>query len=518
MDDAWRIAPVCIILSAMRPATRLRLSRWHRAVGLFATVPIVGWIVSSFVLHGVGLALPNGLQGVYELEPHHARSVALESPSLLAPDSVLALVEADGLERIHWLRLDVLGGVPAYVVKPGPFDLERTYDARTGARLDPLSDEMIRAIADDHLTGTSVAHLGEGDEFNRYYTVDRVPAVAVEMEGEQPSELVFNRASGRILRRTDPMAEAFHTAYLSVHVWQWGDALRLFTSILYGLVGSALLLVGLGYTLWWTRREARRRWTDAVRPARRLHARLAPVAGLLLATQMLVGAYLWFNLGLIEPRFRGQGSFAEEWRGGIAVTESLATPAEIARAAGVDAGATRPVQRYEWRAIGDRRFLIAYPTRNANGILIDAGDGEVLKRLSPEVAALAGAEVVHGIAAAPPVESTEYWMDFNARVPTYRFRFTDPDDTDVHISQVTGEVVQRRPAIWRAFGPFLAYHTFGFTGNPWLDTILLTALQLVILVMVVTGWRMALRDTSRTSGRSAGTEPGARSSPSAGIP
>ena len=97
------------------------------------------------------------------------------------------------------------------------------------------------------------------------------------------------------------------------------------------------------------------------------------------------------------------------------------------------------------------------------------------------------------------VESTEYWMDFNARVPTYRFRFSDPDDTDVHISQTTGEVVQRRPAIWRAFGPFLAYHTFGFTGNAWFDTVLLTALQLSILVMVFSGWRLALRERNRRS-------------------
>jgi hypothetical protein len=515
---------------SMQPATRLRLSRSHRIVGLVATVPIIGWIVSSFVLHGVALTLPNGLQGVYELEPMHAEPVVLEDDALIAPDDVLAALSADGLGRIYWLRLDVLGGRPAYVVKPGPFDLERVYDARTGARLDPLPDEMLRAIANEQLTGTEVAEMHPGDEFNRYYTVDRVPAVAVTMEGTQPSELVFNRASGRILRRTDPMAEWFHKAYRSVHVWQWGDSLRLFTALLYGLVGTALLLVALGYTLWWTRRDTRRRWTDAVRPARRVHARFAPVAGFLLATQMLVGAYLWFNLGLIEPRFRGQGSFAEDWSGGIATSETLALPSTIARAlaasgdprghetghggadkvVGTEASAPaasrveegtvthgmHPVQRYEWRAVGDQRFWLAYAARNENGTLIDARSGEILERLSPELAARAGAEVVEGIAAGPPVEATEYWMDFNARVPTYRFRFTDPDDTDVHVSQVTGEVVQRRPAIWRAFGPFLSYHTFGFTGNPWLDTILLTALQLTILVMVITGWRLALRRRS----------------------
>lgn len=492
----------------MKPGTRLRLSRTHRFIGMVATVPIIGWIVSSFVLHGVALTLPNGLQGVYELEPYHQDAVALESPELLPPDSILRRLAEDDLDRIYWLRLEALGGRPAYVVKPGPFALERTYDARTGARLDPLTDEALRAIADDHLVGTRVGEMEEGDEFNRYYTVDEVPAVVAVMEGDQPSDLVFSRGSGRILRRTDPLAEAFHTAYLSVHVWQWGDSLRLFSSILYALVGLALTLVVLGYALWWTRREARSRWTDAVRPARRIHARFAPVAGFLLATQMLVGAYLWFNLGLIEPRFRGQGSFAEEWAGGIAVTESLATPVEIGRAARADGAsssavsraggvANRPFQRYEWRAVGDGRFWLAYPTRNENGILVDAASGRVVDRLTEELAARAGTEVVQGESAGPGVESTEYWMDFNARVPTYRFRFTDPDDTDVHVSQVTGEVVQRRPAIWRAFGPFLAYHTFGFTGNPWLDTILLTSLQLAILVMVVTGWRLALRGGAR---------------------
>lgn len=477
----------------MKPGTRLRLSRTHRFIGMVATVPIIGWIVSSFVLHGVALTLPNGLQGVYELESYHQDAVALESSELLPPDSILRRLADDGLERIYWLRLEPLGGRPAYIVKPGPFALERTYDARTGARLDPLPDETLRAIAADHLVGTDVGEMEEGDEFNRYYTVDEVPAVVAVMEGDQPSDLVFSRASGRILRRTDPLAEAFHTAYLSVHVWQWGDSLRLFSSILYALVGLALTLVALGYALWWSRREARSRWTDAVRPARRIHARFAPVAGFLLATQMLVGAYLWFNLGLIEPRFRGQGSFAGEWAGGVAVTESLAPPAEIGRAAREEP----PFERYEWRAVGDRRFWLAYPARNENGILVDASSGRVMERLTEELAARAGTEVVQGEPAGPGVESTEYWMDYNARVPTYRFRFTDPDDTDVHVSQVTGEVVQRRPAIWRAFGPFLAYHTFGFTGNPWLDTILLTSLQLAILVMVVTGWRLALRGGAR---------------------
>ncbi len=487
----------------MQNQTRLRVKRSHRRLGMLATVPIVAWILSSFVLHGVAVLLPNGLQGVYELESYHDEAASLDDEALASTSTLFEILAQDGLQRLYWLRLESLGGLPAYVVKPGPFELERTYDARTLERLDPLSDDLLRTVIDGQLAGTQASALHEGDEFNRYYTEDRVPAVEATMEGAQPSRLVFSRTSGRVLRRTDPLAAWFDRAYKSVHVWQWGDSLRIFTSLLYGLVGVSLVLVSLGYTLWWTRRDARKRWTTAVRRSRRIHARVAPIAGFLLATQMLVGAYLWFNLGLIEPRFRGQGSFRADWVGGIEVDEQLAAVGTIAAAVpdGIDGG-DRPIQRYEWRAIGDRRFWIAYPERNANGVLIDAESGEVLDRLSAELAAQAGSEVVAGEPDGPAVESDEYWMDFNARVPTYRFRFTDPDDSDVHISQVTGEVVQRRPAIWRRFSPFLAYHTFGFTGNPWFDTVLLTALQLTVLSMVVTGWAMARRAKKASTGGS----------------
>jgi hypothetical protein len=45
----------------------------------------------------------------------------------------------------------------------------------------------------------------------------------------------------------------------------------------------------------------------------------------------------------------------------------------------------------------------------------------------------------------------------------------------------------------------LLYHTFGFTGNPWTDTILLSALQLTIPTMVSTGRMMAFRNHTKKS-------------------
>ena len=78
---------------------------------MVATVPIVGWIVSSFVLHGVGLTLPNGLQGVYRLQKYHETDVRLEVEQLVDPSDILRRTAADGLHDLYWLRLEVLGDV-----------------------------------------------------------------------------------------------------------------------------------------------------------------------------------------------------------------------------------------------------------------------------------------------------------------------------------------------------------------------------------------------------------------------
>ena len=490
----------------MRTAARRRISRTHRTLGLVLTVPIVGWVLSSFVLHAVGLVAPAGLQGVYRLRPYSLRPVHLERDSILPPEEILRAVARDGKGEVYGLRLTGMAGRPVYVVRTSPFGLEWVYDAATGARLDPLSIEMLVAAADDELAGTRSGAYLETREFNRYYALDEVPVVKFRMEGEQPAELVLSRASGRTLRRSDRLAVLFDRAYRMVHVWQWGD-LRTFTAVLYGLAGATLLLVGLGFVLWYDRRERRRRAKGHRRAARRIHATLAPVAGILLASQMLVGSYLWLDLGPLEPRFRGQGSFHPAWAGGIAVTERPASARTILAALPDNVrDAPEPIQAIEWRAIGSRRFWVVYPRRDEEGILLDAGTGLRLDRLDVELAARAAEAVVAG-SADPEYrgEADEYWMDLNLRIPAYVFRFDDPDHTDVYVSEVTGEVMQRRPAFWRGFEPFLTYHTFAFTGRPVLDTFILLLVQSIVLTMAVTGWRMA-RPLRRRQGRGKGME------------
>lgn len=475
----------------MDRSRRVGVARTHRWLGVAAAVPLVAWVLSSFALHGVGLFLPEaGLRGEYELRAQPERMVDLEDPSILSPEAVLQRVAADGIARVYWLRLQGLAGRAVYLVKPGPFELERVYDARTAERLDPLARSMLRRVADGELEGTAAVRHEALVQFDRYYALDGVPAARFIMEGAQPSELVLSTASGRVLSRTDPLAALFDAAYRRVHVFQWGRSRAVFTAVLYGLVGLTLVVVGLGLALWIDRRRGRRPLAPAVRVERRLHARLAPWAALVLATQVLVGAYLWYNLGLVEPRFRGQGSFQQAWTGGIPTTTAVPPLDGISPA---DAGVATLGRAHavEWRSVDGRLLALVRPRRDVDGVLFDARSGSRLGRLSPEQARVAADAVVEGRPVEYRGEATEYWMEYNAFIPTYLFRFDDPDRTDVHVSRITGEVIQRRPAIWRAFGPFLTYHTFAFTGNPWLDTVLLGVLQVTVLVMVVTGWRMA---------------------------
>jgi hypothetical protein len=70
---------------------------------MLATVPIIAWIFSSFVLHGVALILPNGLQCVYELEQYHESDLALEDEALAGPPALFRTLRQDGLDRIYWL-------------------------------------------------------------------------------------------------------------------------------------------------------------------------------------------------------------------------------------------------------------------------------------------------------------------------------------------------------------------------------------------------------------------------------
>jgi hypothetical protein len=71
-------------------------------------------------LHGVRLALPNGLRGAYDLAPYRTTAVSLEDPPLLAKNEVRATLAPEGIDRLYRLRLEAFGARPVYAGETRP--------------------------------------------------------------------------------------------------------------------------------------------------------------------------------------------------------------------------------------------------------------------------------------------------------------------------------------------------------------------------------------------------------------
>lgn len=480
--------------------TKRNVATWHRWLGLTLTLPLVGWVVSAAVMMLVTMNAQNGLAGSYQLNPHNSIDVSL-GEATVEPSAMLAKLAAEySIERVYWLRLQSRGAHLWYVVKPTPYALAMVFDARTGARLDPLSDELLAVVAGEALVGSHVAGLAPTLEYNRYYAAPHLAAVRATMAGAQSAQLILSRDEGRTLRRLNAASERFEWWYRTFHVNQLTSHMVPWTTLLYVCAAGVMTLVAFGYLLFWWRRPRGAVRTSHPRDetvkwsVRLLHRRLGAVAGGILTIQLLVGAYLWLNLGPLEDPFRGKSSFHSQWNGGFSTGRSLATAsAVLSRLSTVVPKGPRPVQAIEWRVLGEQDVWVVTSRLDEAPRVFDSG-GAPIDSLGPGVA---GEIARHEVVGNPPFlfvgSASEMYMDLNRPVPTYRFRFDDPGKTDVYVAKNTGQIIQRRPQMWRWFGPFLAVHMFEVTGIKPVDVVLLAAFQLLVLAMIATGWTVSLR-------------------------
>jgi hypothetical protein len=484
----------------------VRVAAWHRWLGLALSIPLLGWVISSVVLVVTTFDIPNGLQGVFHLQPYNTVDRSLDG-ARVRPGELLQRIAAEhGLARIHWMRLESRGSRLWYVVRPTPFSTAMTFDAITGERLDPLPDSTMMELANEALVGSRAESIESVMEFNRDYADDRVPAVAVRMIGDQPSVLVLSRDSGRTLRRMDADAERFHWWYKAFHVNQYSDHVIAWTTLLYLFAAGVILVSLLGYVMFWTRRRDRPADSVARQPAlsaRNLHRKVGALVGGVLVVQVLAGIYIWLSLGPLNPAFRGKPSFNPAWAAGIPASRSLADPTVVLAAAATTTRDGRPLQAIEWRRIGDLDVWLVSPRRDEPPLVLDATSGQRINALSPQAAG----DVARGETVGMP--EFDYLgplhfasMDLNRRLPAYRFRFRDPASTDVYVSQTSGEVLMRRPEFWRIFGPFLATHMLSVSKSKVVDIILLGLFQLGFLIVIVTGWRLQFPGRIASTGSS----------------
>lgn len=471
------------------------VAKWHRWLGWSLTVPLVAWVVSAAVMMLVTMNAPNGLAGVYSLNPYNSIDTRLDGADLTPGALLSRLRDEFGLDRVYWLRLESRGPHLWYVVKPTPYALAMTFDARTGQRLDPLPDSLLAIVANEALVGSQVVELESAPEYNRYYDVDRVPAVRAHVTGAQSARLVLSRDEGRTLRRLNAESQRFEWWYRVFHVYQFSDHKWIWTPILYASALGVLVLATFGYCLfWWRRPRGTTAAPDAPRAplalrARLLHRRLGAIAGGILSIQLLIGAYLWLSLGPLEDPFRGKTSFRPDWAAGLSTLSDVDSPAAIlSRLGSVLPSSPRPVQSLEWRSI-DGEQVWAVTVRRDQPSLVFTRDGARMDSLPWDVVGeIARDEVVGRPSFTFVGSSPQLYTDLNRPIATYHFRFADAAETDVFVSQATGQVIQRRPRFWRMFGPFLAVHMFSVTGNKSWDLVLLVTFQLVVLGMIATGW------------------------------
>lgn len=480
--------------------THRRVATWHRRLGITLALPILVWIISAAAMRVALFNAPNGLQGAFALAPYNSVDLDLGQAKIAPAQLLKRLKEVEQLERVQWIRLEARGDRLLYTVKPKPFVEAMVFDAFTGERLDPLSNELLTVIANESLDGTQVARMSEGKQFHREYLKESIETAVLQMEGRQPSELVLARASGRTLERTDATAATFEWWYRYFHVFQWGEYENLFTGILYGVAAGVFLMAALGLRLLWLRRKrsypsGRTRSYGFIR----LHRFAAVTVGFYFLLQMPVGAYMWLSLGPLEAPFRGQDSINSEWEGGLPIDSPLVAPAAVV--AGVAEHmppSSHPIQFIEWRnLLGDPCWIVG-ERKDQEGEVYRAADGRKIDVLAPEAAGEIARRQMKGNPDFEFVMETRvYSNDLNRGVPAYLFRFHDDSETDVFVAQQTGAVMVRRPMFWRAFLPFFAYHTFEYTENLWIDTAMLALFLAGTTMLVASGLGIAYRRARR---------------------
>lgn len=479
---------------------KAQVAAWHKWLGLILSLPLLGWIVSSIVMMTVTMNAPNGLAGSYALNPYNSVDVELESARVTPTALLQSLSSEHRLDRIYSLRLQSRGPHLWYTVKPTPSAQAMVFDALTGDRLDPLSDARLAIVANEALNGSRFAGIEDGPEYNRYYDVRRVPAVRATVEGEQNAMLVLSRDEGRTLRRLNAESGRFEWWYRTFHVNQLSDHLVVWTTILLTSASGVIVLALFGYQLFWWRRTRIVTTSASQRTrSRSLHRTFGLLGGGLLILEMGAGIYMWICFGPMEDPFRGKSSINREWAAGMATNNTLADPRTVLQSVSSQLQPeSRPVQAIEWRRLGDRDSWIVVQKLNEPGDVYDAATGRRIERLPVAQAGLIAQQEVIGRPSFFYVgESSQLWMDLNRPVPAYRFRFDDPDNSDVYVSMANGQVLQRRSAFWRRFGPFLELHMFAMTGSKWVDMSLLGLFQIAVLVSIITGWTLQLSRKAR---------------------
>ncbi|MEM9495132.1 MAG: PepSY domain-containing protein [Pseudomonadota bacterium] len=186
------------------------LLRVHLWAGVLLGVQLFLWMLSGVVMTWFDLDLVRGERGAFTPAP-----IELETTSYASPGGVIA--QSNGATR---LELRTFLGRPVYEVED--VDGEALFDARSGARISPITEEQARNVAEDDFVGDaeimSIALLDDPPQEYR----GAAPVWRADFDDRLRTRLYVSPATGEIAARRNAVWRLYDFFWM-LHIMDYGE-------------------------------------------------------------------------------------------------------------------------------------------------------------------------------------------------------------------------------------------------------------------------------------------------------
>lgn len=225
----------------MSPQTRRLVRRIHRALGLLVGLQLLMWVSGGLIMSAFDIDTVRG---------EHRRQV--QAPQALSADeaylSPQAMLAAAGGE-ITALELGQLLGRPVYRLDGAQGD--QLFDARSGERLSPLSEELARQLALADYAGEGALVAAEWiTEPALEYRGRALPLWRLRFDDDLDTTLYVSPATGKVVARRNDIWRLFDFVWM-LHIMDYGEREDFNNPLLIAFAASALAFVFSGLLMLW---------------------------------------------------------------------------------------------------------------------------------------------------------------------------------------------------------------------------------------------------------------------------
>ena len=463
----------------------LLVRRFHKWLALFVGIQALLWTLTGLYMTAVQIDFIHGDHFIRTPEP-----AAFDLAALAEPGPILG--ETSGPTA---LRLTRLLGRPVYVVEGS--GQPALYDARTGGRLAPPSEAVIRTMATSRYSGAGgIAGVELLDEVPAEIRGRAAPVWRVEFDHWNKPTLYLSPRTGELLTRRHEMWRVFDFAWM-LHIMDYEERENINNPLLrVATMAAACMAISGALLLVWSfpkrkRREAKPLAVPRMSPL--LFRRLHKWVGVILGVQFLLWTASGAGMALLDhDKVMGHGA-AHDGRQ-AQLDGGIVGPAALAGALGGE-----PVLGLVLRPLHDR--LVYEATMPAGVRLIDARTAE---RLAVD-ASLARAVAQHGMGDVP-VRRVTYVPETTLETrehdgPSWRVDFADADGTSAYVATDSGHVIAHRTDAWRLFDIFWMLHTMDYAGRDNFNHPLIVVVGFGALWLAATGVYLLFKSFRRADFR-----------------